>query len=196
MAPNTPRQGQSRGQGQRAWTWRGPTARLLGPAAMRRRRIIQAIRAAASAGPEAWDCVSAATKNSLLIPTAKVEVLGASRDDLLAELEFYPLPLIVLGIEAELQRRHDEAAARGRAALANVAHAREIGAENARANSRAHGWLEEVESRRRPGLTKSAKYADIERREGLQPGSVKKAIDRLRKRLSLENSQKVGDSLT
>jgi hypothetical protein len=71
-------------------------------------------------------------------------------------------------------------AERGRNALQSISDAGKARAEKARRESRANAWRQEVAARR-AGSAEAA-YARIERREGLRPGTVKKAIIRLRKK--------------
>jgi len=71
-------------------------------------------------------------------------------------------------------------AERGRKALQSTRLAAKVKAEAARRNSPAKGWRKEVEGRRFGSA--EAVYARIERREGLRPGTVKKAVIRHRQR--------------
>lgn len=99
--------------------------------------------------------------------------------DARAELAKCPegAPLAFALMEAQLARLRMYAHA-GEVAVSSARRAAREKAERARNKSRAHEWLVEMKSRR-PGVTKEAAYGRIERREGLQPGSVKKAILRL-----------------
>ena len=71
-------------------------------------------------------------------------------------------------------------AMRGRKAVQDARAAAKKKAEKARLRSPAHAWRKEVEDRRYGSA--EAAYARIERRLGRQPGTVKKAIIRLRQR--------------
>lgn len=71
-------------------------------------------------------------------------------------------------------------ALRGRKALESVRKAGRAKAKKARQNTRGIEWRNEVESRK--SGTAEAAYTWIARRDGVKPGSVKKAIQRLRRR--------------
>lgn len=53
-------------------------------------------------------------------------------------------------------------------------------AEHALERSRAHQWRAEIDTRR-PGLSQAAVHRHIEKRDGLKPGTVKKALTRAAK---------------
>lgn len=74
-------------------------------------------------------------------------------------------------------------AERGAKALQSTRHAARAKAQKARLESPADAWRQEVEGRR-PGISAESVYARIGDREGLRPGSIKKAILRLSKKPS------------
>lgn len=155
---------------------------------------VRALRAAAPV-PEVWEIVSPSVKSALLLPEVKIKALGGTLDDLfvmlLGCLEDLAHPKnrnfastrtalehVALSLDILLKQNLDADAKRGREVVAQRTRAARARATRARARSRANDWRTEVESRR-DGVSKEAVYARIERRERLQPGSVKKAVLRL-----------------
>jgi hypothetical protein len=122
--------------------------------------------------------------------------LGGSLDDLLGmlldSLELLQHPLnayyaryhtafdhVTMRLDTTLQTRREAEVARGRRNIESLNKAARASAEQRREESRAKDWLEEVLSRKHG--SKEQKYREIEDREGLQPGSVKKAVLRISK---------------
>lgn len=141
---------------------------------------VQAVREAAP-HPHLWALVAPTIRNALMVPTVQIEALGGTLDDLLVEIAAHGLETVRASLDAHLEDRRDADADRGRRQHASTRTAARAKAAQARLQSQALEWQKEVEARR-PGTTKAAVYARIERRVLKQPGTVKKAIARLGKR--------------
>jgi hypothetical protein len=168
--------------------------RLISEGALDDPVFVAAIREAA-ATPELWALVAWPAQNALVLPTVKIKLLGGSLDDLLAmlldsmEILRHPanqnfarhtsaLQHVDQSLDIHLQSRTQD---RLDGIVTNAGKAGRASAAKRRENSRASKWAIEVEESRKRGIPKEQKYRDIERREILKPGSVKKAVLRLSK---------------
>jgi hypothetical protein len=150
--------------------------------------FVEALRTAAQS-EALWELVAPSALEALVIPTLKLERLGGSLDDLLFMLletmknlrhpanqnfarQVNALEYVNQDLDFRLQSLAEQ---KIEGIVANTRTAGRVSAAKKRASSPAGGWLQEVQSRK-PGLSKEQKYRDIEKRERLQPGSVKKAI--------------------